>query len=89
MMTDPPPLKSLHPDASLSPAKLTKYDRLSTPDLIDSLAPGGTESLKVRPDGTVLNGNHRVRILRDRGVDVNRLPRESVSKDDLESDSGS
>jgi hypothetical protein len=81
MTTDPPPLKPLHPDESLSPAKLAKYERLATADLVASLAPGGTESLKVRPDGTVLDGNHRIRILKDRGVDVDRLPREIVPKD--------
>jgi hypothetical protein len=37
--------------------------------------------LKVRPDGTILDGHHRIMILRDRGVDVNELPREIVPKD--------
>jgi hypothetical protein len=85
-VTDPPPLKPLHPDSSLSPAKLTKYDRLTTPELIDSLRPGLSESLKVRPDGTVLNGHHRIHILRNRGVDVDQLPREVVGKDDTPGD---
>jgi hypothetical protein len=86
MTTDPPSLKPLHPEESLSPAKLAKYDGLATEELIDSLAPGGTESLKVRPNGTVLNGNHRIQVLRNRGVYLDRLPREIVPKEDLPSD---
>jgi hypothetical protein len=74
-------LKPLHPDSSLSKAKLEEYAKASTPDLIDSLAPGQRGSLKVRPDGTMVDGHHRVRILRGRGVDVDALPREIVSKD--------
>ena len=80
MSSDPTLLRPLHPDESLSQAKLAKYDRLSTPDLIDSLQPGGPEALRVRPNSTILNGHHRIRILQNRGVDVNRLPREIVGK---------
>lgn len=76
-----PPLRPLHPDESLSPAKLRKYDRLSTNDLIDSLRPGQPEALRVRPDGTIMNGHHRVRVLRSRGVNVDQLAREVVTKD--------
>ncbi len=75
-----PNLQSLHPDSSLSRAKLEKYERLSTQELIDSLRPGTSDSLKVRPDGTVVDGNHRIKILRSRGVDVNALPREIIPR---------
>ncbi len=75
-----PPLIPLHPDSSLSPAKLEQYARSSTQALIDSLRPGQAGSLKARPDGTMVDGHHRIRILRDRGVDVNSLPREIVAK---------
>jgi hypothetical protein len=85
-MSADPPLRPLHPDGSLSPAKMAKYDRLTTPELIDSLRPGGNESLRCRPDGTILNGHHRVRLLSDRGIDVDRLPREVVQKDPSESE---
>ena len=81
-MTTDPPLRPLHPDASLSPAKLTNYDRLATQELIDSLRPGGAESLRVRPDGTILNGHNRVSILRGRSVDVDRLLREVIARED-------
>jgi ParB-like chromosome segregation protein Spo0J len=76
-----PPLKPLHPDSSLSPAKLADYDRASTASLIDSLRPGQAGSLKVRPDGTIVDGHHRIRVLRSRGVDIDALPREIVLKD--------
>jgi hypothetical protein len=76
-----PPLRSLHPDSSLSEAKLNRFRKSQTQDLIDSLKPGQPESLKARPDGTMINGNHRVKVLRERGVDVDALPREGVPSD--------
>ena len=71
-------LKNFHSDSSLSSAKLEQYDKLSTEALIDSLRPGKVGSLKIRPDGTMIDGHHRIKILRDRGIDVNSLPREEV-----------
>jgi ParB-like chromosome segregation protein Spo0J len=69
-----PPLKPLHSDISLNQAKLGELDKLTNQELIDSLKPGQPGSLKVRPDGMIIDGHHRVRILRDRGVDVDLLP---------------
>jgi hypothetical protein len=76
-----PPLKPLHPDSSLSPAKLQQYDKATTQELIKSLEPGREGSLKARPDGTMIDGHHRIKILRGRGVDVDALPRKVVAKD--------
>jgi hypothetical protein len=76
-----PPLQPLHPDSSLSPAKLAEYAKASTEALTESLCPGQVGSLKTRPDGTIVDGHHRIRILRDRGVDVDALPREIVVKE--------
>ncbi len=76
-----PPLKSLHPESSLNLTKLTKMDKASTEDLIASLNPPGEHCLKTRPDGTILEGHHRVFILRRRGVDVDCLPRDVIVKD--------
>jgi hypothetical protein len=78
-----PPLKPLHVDSSLIESKLEKYRKLSDRELIDSLQPGQPGSLKVRPDGTIVDGHHRIKVLRDRGVDVDSLPREIVPKDPL------
>src|SRR5271155_2105494 len=77
------PLKPLHADEALSKAKLEKYAKSSTQELIDSLRPGQQGSLKARPDGTMIDGHHRIKILRDRGVDVDSLPREIIPKDKL------
>jgi hypothetical protein len=77
-----PPLKPLHSDESLLPLKLADYGRRTTAELIDSLRPGKEHSLKTRPDGTILDGHHRVRILRDRGINVDDLPRENIEKED-------
>jgi ParB-like chromosome segregation protein Spo0J len=80
-VSNQPQLKPLHADSSLIPLKLDQYGKLSDQELIDSLKPGQQGSLKVRPDGTIVDGNHRVKILRDRGVEVDSLPREIIPKD--------
>jgi hypothetical protein len=84
-MTSEPllPLKGLHADESLSKPKLIVLERLSTESLLLSLLPNQKDCLKVRPDGTILDGHHRIKVLRDRGVDVDRLPREVVAREDL------
>ncbi len=76
-----PPLKSLHAGSSLNRSKLATIDTASTEDL---LKPGLDNCLKTRPDGTILEGHHRIFILRQRGVDVDQLPREVIVKDDAD-----
>ena len=78
-----PALTPLHTDESLIKSKLDEYGKLSTQDLIESLKPGQPTPLRVRPDGTMLDGHHRIKILRDRGVNVDSLPREIVPKDPM------
>jgi hypothetical protein len=73
-----PPLRLLHCDALLSKVKLDQFRRLATVKLIESLEPGRPGALKARPDGTVLDGHHRIVVLRERGVNVDTLPREVV-----------
>jgi hypothetical protein len=70
----------LHPDASLSQAKLAEMEQRSTHILQQSLAIGQRECLKTRADGTILDGHHRIYIFRRRGIDVDALPREIVVK---------
>ena len=53
-MSTQPPLKPLHGDSALSPAKLDKYGKATTQELIDSLKPRKEGALKTRPDGTVI-----------------------------------
>ena len=76
-----PPLKPLHPDSSLDAGKLRKMDLASTESLEASLLHGLPNGLKTRPDGTILEGHHRICILRQRGVDVDSLPRDVIVKE--------
>jgi hypothetical protein len=36
----------------------------------------GTCPADVKPDGRMMNGNTRTKVLEERGYDINRLPRE-------------
>jgi hypothetical protein len=76
-----PPLKPLHPDRSLNAGKLAQIERVSTEALKASLVPGELGCLKTRRDGTILDGHHRIYVLRGRGVDVDKLPREIIEKE--------
>ena len=75
---DPPPLKPLH--SGLIKSKLDIFNRVDSEKLKQSLKPGQEHSLKTRPDGTMLDGHHRIHILKIRGVDVDSLPREVLPK---------
>jgi hypothetical protein len=75
-----PPLKLLHPEGFLSQAKLSVMEKTATEVLIASFVPGHRDCLKTRPDGTILDGHHRIHVLRKRGIDVDTLPREIVTK---------
>lgn len=72
-----PSLRVLHTTA-LKETNLDSIRRMSTPDIIESLRPGntmGTDPLIVNSAGTIMQGNHRVTVLIERGIDVNTLPR--------------
>jgi hypothetical protein len=75
-----PPLRFLHEVSLLNPVKLATFCRLTTEEIKLSLQPDQPGALKARPDGTVLDGHHRLCILQDRGVDIHRLPREIIEK---------
>jgi hypothetical protein len=75
-MTEQPLLRPLHPVSSLSVAKLKTFDGMSSDVLRHSLSPGQEHCLKTKLDGTVLDGNHRIHVLRQRGEKVDLLPRE-------------
>jgi hypothetical protein len=78
-----PPLQRIHPDATYQTgtAKLALvYWRKQLTDIIvRSLLPGGRDALQVKPDGRIMNGNTRIKVLEERGFDVNSLPREIVN----------
>ena len=76
------PLRLLHPESTYQtdPKAARSWDFWSwqsTEDIIASLHPGQSNTpLLVKPDGTVMDGNTRVQILRGRGIDVEALPRQ-------------
>jgi len=71
-----PPLRFLHSEAILSEVKLERIRTVANAELIESLRPGQPGALKTRLDGTVLEGHHRLVVLRERGIDIDVLPRE-------------
>lgn len=75
-----PPLTPLHPDSSLNVSKLAMFEKITTETLLHTLLPGLPGCLKTRPDGTILDGHHRIYLLRLRGVNVDVLPRDVVVK---------
>lgn len=82
-MATPPPLKYLHNENLLLRSKLDGMGRLTTDAIIRSLQPGQRDSLKAGPDGTILDGNHRIKTLESRGIDIHSLPREIIYKADF------
>jgi hypothetical protein len=76
-----PPLKPLHPDCSLNPVKLVQMERISTEAILASLLPGEQGCLKTRRDGTILDGHHRIYVLRKRGINVDSLLRDIILKE--------
>ena len=78
----PPPMRRLHPDETYETDQKAKrsleyWRQQSTEEIIQSLEPrvGNQEALAVKPDGVVVQGNTRTKVLEERGVDVNSLPR--------------
>jgi hypothetical protein len=51
---------------------------MSTDDIVKSLAPKSSEPLTVKPDGRILDGNTRIKVLQERGYDINSLPRTTI-----------
>jgi hypothetical protein len=71
----------LHSRDAMIQAKLEAFRRLPNDAIGSSLHPGRPGSLKVRSDGTVLDGHHRLAVLLERGEDIHRLPREINEKE--------
>jgi hypothetical protein len=78
-----PRLKRIHPDTTYvrDPAARRSLDyhrRRSTDEIVNSLRPGAVEPLIVKPDGSIVQGNTRIKVLEERGYPVNDLPREPL-----------
>jgi hypothetical protein len=73
-----PVLRGIHPENTYErgSAKLSleSVRRMPTDDIVKSLAPGAPEPLTVKPDGRIFDGNTRVKVLLERGYDINSLP---------------
>ncbi len=83
-----PPLKRIHPDSTCesdqtAKSSLRHWRTKPTDHIIESLKPTSADPLLVRPNGDVANGNTRLKVLEERGVNVNTLPR--LLYDDLNS----
>ena len=79
-----PPLRRIHPDSTYDQdpdarRSLDFWRQQPTDAIVESLKPDAKEPLIVTPDGRVWQGNTRIRVLDERGYDVNSLPR--VSRD--------
>ena len=61
--------------------KLEQFRKLPTEQILESLKIGQAYSLTARPDGTLIEGHHRIKVRRERGIDVDALLREIVRKD--------
>ena len=57
-------------------------EMVATEILLASLAPGLRDCLKTREDGTILDGHHRLYVLRRRGVDIESLARDIIERDE-------
>ena len=77
-----PPLRRIHESVyELDPnaRKSLEYFRTRpTQEIVESLRkiPGREEYLIVKPDGRVVQGNTRIKVLQERGYSVDDLPRE-------------
>jgi hypothetical protein len=78
----PPPLRRIHEsvyERDANARKSLEYHRtLPTEAIVESLrkAAGNREYLIVKPDGRVVQGNTRIKVLEERDYPVNDLPRE-------------
>ena len=64
-------------DQSRTAHKSLEYHRgRSTEEIVESLRRGALQPLIVKPDGTVVQGNTRIKVLEERGYPINDLPRE-------------
>ena len=82
MLMKTPPLRRIHSDRTLetgsSRIALEYWRQQPTAAIVQSLQPGHIEALQVKPDGRIMNGNTRIKVLEERGFDINSLPREVI-----------
>jgi hypothetical protein len=67
------PLRRLHADRVLKQRTVEYFRAQHTDDILRSLLAQGPERLKIRSDGLVLQGNHRIKVLEERDYDTAQL----------------
>lgn len=81
-MKKTPPLRLIHSPEDLESGiacfSLAYWRKKTDSEIINSLKIGHPESLKVKPDGRILNGNVRCKVLLERGFEINKLEKEVV-----------
>jgi len=68
--------KKVHPDKTIKNDNKSSYDywsKKSTKEIIDSLKKAGDDELLINKNGTIMDGNTRTTVLKDRGIDINDL----------------
>jgi hypothetical protein len=77
-MTERPQLRRLHGDhvyehPGSARSSLEYHRRKSTDEIVQSLRPGAKSPLSVKSDGTIMQGNTRVKVLEERGYPIEEL----------------
>ena len=74
---DLPPLQRIHDSVYEMDAKARRslecHRTKTTEEMVESLRPGQAESLKVKPDGRVFQGNMRIKVLGERGYPIDEF----------------
>jgi hypothetical protein len=69
---------AVYEESRIARSSLDFHRRKSTEAIVESLRPGAVQPLIVKPDGTIIQGNTRIKVLEERGYPVNDLPRETL-----------
>jgi hypothetical protein len=73
-----PPLRRLHDSVYESGSarwSLEYHRQKTTEEIVASLLPGAISPLLVKSDGTVMQGNTRIKVLQERGYPIDDLER--------------
>jgi RHS repeat-associated protein len=69
------PLFRLHSDGTIPKTSLEYWRGKTTEEIVESLKEGMKEPLMVTPEGVVMQGNTRIKVLEERGIDTSKLPK--------------
>lgn len=77
-MIERPPLRRLHGDGiyehpGAARSSLAYHRRQTTEEIVQSLRPAARSPLAVKSDGTVVQGNTRIKVLEERGYPIDEL----------------